>query len=364
MRDTALHIVVVEEGVDIEVVLLASHVGQRRGMKRVLGTAPDEEIAVVIGHIIEVEARVHVLVLRHRYMVGHVASQPCAVVEALLTVALVLESADRSRHIEVAYPARVRSLGTVVDRQTGTRMVILRVVIVDAHIAGHLGSRRQARTLGAHIDHAVERRRAVQHRRSAFDHLDLRHILQRYVVPVDLSRLGVQNSHLVHQYLAARTDAVGPTATASYAGLLVDDLHAGHGLQGSGEVRRRLGTDGLRLEHLHADRHIRHALLEPSGSHHHLLQHLVVRLQHQVVIGRKALEHALLGLIAHIRELQMYGQRADIQLVVPVQVRHGAGTVIRIQDGDADQRLASEGIGNDTTQFFGTQSARKKNQTD
>ena len=94
VRDTFVRIVIIEEGVDIEIMLLASHVRQRRRMDRILGAAPDEEIAVLVAHIIHIETHRHIFACRHGFMVGQVASQTHAVIKRLLTVTLVLEAAD------------------------------------------------------------------------------------------------------------------------------------------------------------------------------------------------------------------------------------------------------------------------------
>ena len=63
-------------------------------MDRVFRTSPYKEVAVLVCHIIEVGAHRHIFAFRHRAMVGHVSSQPHAVIETLLAVTLVLEGAD------------------------------------------------------------------------------------------------------------------------------------------------------------------------------------------------------------------------------------------------------------------------------
>ena len=231
MRDAALRVVVVQEGVDVEVMLFSSHVAQRRGTDRLLRAAPDEEVAILVGYVVHVRSYVQVLAVLHRSVIRQVATQAYAVVEALLAIALVLKSADGGRDVEVAYPARMRCLRTVVERQARACVLIILVVVVYAYVSAHLGLRLQSRTLRTHVDHAVQGRTTVQHRCRTFHYLHLRYVLQRHVVPVDLTRLGVQYRHTVHQHLATRTYAVGPSAAATYARLLVHYLYARQGLQ-------------------------------------------------------------------------------------------------------------------------------------
>ena len=163
-------------------------------------------------------------------MVSHVTSQTHAVVERLLTIALILETADSSRHVKIAYATRMGSLSAVVHGHTGSGVLVVLVVIVDADVAAHFRLRRQTRTLGTYVDHTVQCGRTVQHGRGTFDHLHLCYVLQRHVIPVDLTGLGVEDSHLVHQHLATRTDAVRPSSTTTDTRLFVDDLHTGQGL--------------------------------------------------------------------------------------------------------------------------------------
>ena len=230
MRDTFVGIVVVEEGVDVEIMLLTTHVRQRRRMKRILRATPDEEIAVSVSYVVHISAHGHVFAFRHRYMVGHVSAQTHTVVEALLTITLIFESADSSRYVKITDTTGVRSLCSVIKRKARTRVLIVLVVVVNTYITAHFRLRLQTRTLCTNVDHTVQRRRTVQHRRSTFDHLYLRYVLQRHVVPVNLTGLGVQDRHLVHQHLTTATYAVRPSSTATDTRLFVDDLHTRQGL--------------------------------------------------------------------------------------------------------------------------------------
>ena len=196
-------------------------------------------------------------------------------------------------------------LGAVIHRKACTCVLVVLVVVVDAHVAAHFRLRLQTRTLGTHVDHAVQRSRSVQNRRGALDHLHLRYVLQRHVVPVDLTRLGIEDRHLVHEHLTTRTHTVGPSATATYTRLLVNDLHAGQGLQGCRQVRRSLAAQHLRLDHLHRHRHICLTLLETAGCHNHVVQQLVMRQQVDIQLVRHRGHDEGLRIIAHIRKTQL-----------------------------------------------------------
>ena len=322
-------------------------------MKRILRAAPDEEIAVSVSYIVHISAYGHVFAFRHRYMVGHVAAQTHTVVEALLTITLIFESADSSRYVKITDTTGVRSLCSVIKRKARTRVFIVLVVVVNTYITAHFRLRLQTRTLCTNVDHTVQRRRTVQHRRSTFDHLYLRYVLQRHVVPVDLTGLGVQDRHLVHQHLTTATNAVRPTSTATDTRLLVDDLHTRQGLQGSRQVGRSLTTQHLRLDHLHRDRYVRLTLLKTTGGNHHLVQFLVMRKQRNIQFRQHGRHKVRLCVITHIRKTKLNSFfRVQRNRIPTVYVRHGTyGRIVNVVNSYTDQRLTRLEIGYNTRYF-------------
>ena len=347
MRDTFVCVVVVPERINIEIMLLTAHIRQRRRQYRLLRAAPDEEIAVLVSNVIHICSHRHIFACLHRLMVCQVTTQTHTVVETLLTESLVLKAADRARDIEIAYSSGVRSLSAVIQRQTRARVRVILIIIIYSHITADLRLGLQTRTLCTHIDHAVQRRRSVQHRRSTFDHLYLADILQRHVVPVDLTGLRIQNRHTVHQHLTTASDAIRPSSAAADRRLLVDDLHTRQRLQGSRQVRRSLTTQRLGFQHLHRDRHVRRALLKTTGGHHDVVQHLVMRQQRHIQHFRHRRYGTRLRIITYIRESQHRGLAGIYHnRVMSIEIRYRAlRRIILVTYRHTDQRLARLEIG-------------------
>ena len=254
----------------------------------------------------------------------------------------------------------MRSLCPVIERKTGSGVGIVLIVVIDTHIAGNLRLRFQSRTLGADIDNTIERRRTVKHRRSTFHHLHLRHILQRHVIPVDLTGLGVEDGHTVHQHLATGTDTVGPTTATADRRLLVNHFHTGKRLKSSRQVRRSLTAKCFRLNDLYRHRHIRHSLLKSAGGNNDLVQHLIVRLHHQIECSRNGFEHLLLRLITDIGELDMRRQRCHLERKRTVKIRDCTAVIIQVQNGNTDKRLTRKTIRNHTGQSLSKKRLRHK----
>ena len=133
-------------------------------MDRILRAAPDEEITIAVSYIIDVKAHIQVLIVLHRRMPRQVSAHTHAVIETLHTVALVLESADRAGDIEVPYPTGMGRFRSVVQRLTSAGIGIVLIVVIHTYVTRHFRLRLQTRTLGTYVDHAVQRRRTVQHR--------------------------------------------------------------------------------------------------------------------------------------------------------------------------------------------------------
>ena len=225
MRDTLIGIVVVPERIDIEIMLLTTHIRQRRRQNWLFRAAPDEEITILVRYVIHVRTHRHIFAGIHRLVVSQISAQTNTVVETLLTETLVLKAANGARDIKITFSPRVRCLSAVIQRQTRARVRVFLIIVIYSHITADLRLRLQSRTLSAHIDHTIQRRRTVQHRRGSFDHLHLADVLQRHVVPVDLTRLRVQNRHSVHQHLTTATDAIRPSSTTTDRWLFIDNLH-------------------------------------------------------------------------------------------------------------------------------------------
>ena len=347
MRDTFVCVIVVPERIDIEIMLLTTHIGQRRRMNRILRAAPDEEIAILVRYVIHVRTHRHVFACLHRLMVRQVTSQTHTVVETLLTESLVLKAADSTRDIKITYSSGVRSLCAVIQRQTRARVRVILIIIIDTYVSADLRLRLLSGTLRTHIDHTVQRRRTVQHRRSTFDHLHLADVLQRHIVPVDLTGLRIQNRHTVHQHLATATYAIRPSSAAADRRLLVDDLHTRQRLQGSRQVRRSLTTQRLGFQHLHRDRHVRRALLKTTGGHHDVVQHLVMRQQRHIQHFRHRRYGTRLRIITYIRESQHRGLAGIYHnRVMSIEIRYRAlRRIILVTYRHTDQRLTRLEIG-------------------
>ena len=156
MRNTALRIVVIEERINIEIMLLTTHIRQRRRMNRIFRTAPDEEIAKLVRYIVHVRAYRHIFAFIYRMMVRQITTQTHTVVKTLLTITLILESADSHGHIEIAYSSRMRCLRSVIQRQPRARVRVILIVIIDSNITAHLRLRLQTWTLRTNIDYTVQ----------------------------------------------------------------------------------------------------------------------------------------------------------------------------------------------------------------
>ena len=302
----------------------------------------------MVRYIIEVETHIHVFAFRHRLVIGHVSAQTRTVIETLLAETLIFEPADRCREIKVPYPARMRSLCSIIERKACTRVGVVFIIVVHSDITGNLGLRIRSGTLRTYVDHTIQRGRTVQHRRSAFYDLHLRHIFQGHVIPVDLAGLWIQDRHSVHQHLTSRTHAIGPSATATDRRLFVYHLHSGERLERSGQVCRSLAAQRLRFYHLNRHRDIGHALLKAAGCYDYLVKHLIIRLHHHVVFRRNGFKNLLLGLIADIGKLDMRRQCSYLQRIHSVKIRNGPAVVIRIQNRHTDKRLSRESVGDNT----------------
>ena len=206
-------------------------------------------------------------------------------------------------------------------------------VVIDSYIGTETGLRGQSRPCGAYVDDAVQGRRTIEHAGGSFDDLYLLHIFQRYAVPVDDSVLGAEHAHPVYQYQAAGTYAVSPAATASNAGLLVDDIHPRNGLQCRGDVCGSLAGNVTGLYQIHGDRHIAQLLFKPSGRDHDIFQQVGAFLHVHVFLHNVSFAdddghwHIL---ISHIAEYQIYTSRRQVYFVCTVYVGHYALRVFQL----------------------------------
>lgn len=191
----------VQERVDIECILLASHIGEGGGAVGFGGRTPYKEVAELVGQEVEVEAVVQYLIPHVRLVVSQVAAHAETLVETLFAVALVGEEVDTACHVEVADAAGVREvqpfvqriayavedaaaqdrfyriLALLPERLIAPTVSLLCRIAVDADVGSDMCFRGQSRTCSADVDHAVQCRRAVQYGRGSFDDFHLLYIL-------------------------------------------------------------------------------------------------------------------------------------------------------------------------------------------
>lgn len=150
MRGVVSRIGKIEERVDIEGVPLAPHVGDGRRLVDFHRRAPDKEVGIFVGQIVEIEPIVQEFPFFHRMVVCYIASEPQAPVVSLLAVSIVGKQVESSRHIEVPDPSCVREIHPFVFVMSG--------MVVDPDIGSGACSRRESRPFRADVDHPVQSR--------------------------------------------------------------------------------------------------------------------------------------------------------------------------------------------------------------
>jgi len=132
--------------------------------------------------------------------------------------------------------------------------------------------------------------------------------------------------------------------------LLINDIYSGHRLQGSRQVRRRLTTQGLRLDNLHRNSHIRLSLFETSSRNNNIIQDLVVRQHTNVQFGQIGRNDVRFVVISHIGETKLRRLLGiERNGIVSIDITHGTHSgIIPVKNGHSYQRFTRLEIGYNT----------------
>ena len=318
MGGLLLRVGVVQEGVDIEGMLLPPHVGQGRLHIILLRRTPHEETLVIIIKVVDVRAVIQAI---HPWVViGQVHACPCPLVVVVLPITIIQDAIGRHGQIQMTDPTGVGKVEVAKHRCTR----LARLAIQTAPEADR-GSRLQTRSFGLHMDQAVQGRGAIEHRGGPFQHLHLVDVLHRHHVPVDLARSRREDRHAIHHHQDTATHAIGPSRAATHRGLAVVQIDTRHVLQHIGQILGRLTGDLLRLQQIHGDGDVAQLLLIASDADHHLIHQVGLRTHRHIVrqeLARGDRHPMPLRLITQIAEGDLRLAIGHLDLVVAVNIRH------------------------------------------
>ena len=181
VRRVVVRIRKVEERVEIEGVRFASHIGDGGGLVSLFRRTPEEEVGIVVGHIVGVETVVQQFAVRHRLVVRQVAAYTEAFVIALFAESFVGEKVQACRDVEIADAPCVRHVEPFIQRVADAGkyafaqerldvvfpvppesfvaplVVFIRRVAIHADVGAEAGGRCQIGPFGPDVDHAVQR---------------------------------------------------------------------------------------------------------------------------------------------------------------------------------------------------------------
>src|SRR5881392_1275795 len=123
----------------------------------------------------------------------------------------------RRRDIEALQSARIVAEPPDVERWVGVRAT-------EGAYPGVEAARDLPRD---HVDHAAQRRRAVERGARALHHLDPRDVLERDEVPIDPTPVALIRGHAVHEHQHAAAEPLHVARRAADVHLTVEELHSG-----------------------------------------------------------------------------------------------------------------------------------------
>ena len=99
----------------MEVVVLPSHIGKRRGLVHFCRRTPDKEVSILIGKEINIETIVQQFHSHVRLMIGKVASHTETLVVSLLTVSFIGEKIHAPADIKITDTTGVGEIESFVN---------------------------------------------------------------------------------------------------------------------------------------------------------------------------------------------------------------------------------------------------------